>query len=500
MARVAYSKNTSAIEGDVSQIEATVDALQVTVGGKANDNAVVHKTGDEAIAGVKNFEDARKNGVSVATTDTTTALAQGLANEVARAQQAELALTTAVDSKETPAAAQQKADAAQAAAIAEIQPAIDATVPDLVTSEVAGRIQSMELRDPNGSLQYVQRTLSNGQVVLDQLKYPRPDTTGFNELILLTETTYSLNGGSAVSFTSSIDLDDTKDYVLRNPNKVEISRDGGIHINGGRKVLTIGWQIRISDVELPGPYGPGNQMYHNQSRIAFEWKDQVELCWIEGCRSYGNRLGDGFVLNCAGAEIVMQNNLDGGYDPVGLGSATDNIDSQQGNGDYDPVEVHADCIQIIKRETSKDLLWRESTLKIYNFLGRTAYQGYTTNNRMKRIEIEKIHIDMLSQYNWDGSRIAGYAWGQYNSQGGFDITEYDVGPDLVNATDRSLGAVFSSQAVPELEAGFVKTTNPADPAWKRPGYGVDYSESATTIPLSASAKQIAELELVTSAS
>jgi hypothetical protein len=285
----------------------------------------------------------------------------------------------------------------------------------------------------------------DGNLVLNPLKYPRPDFTGWNVIDVLNTSQYKVNGGTTQSYSSTITLTSGQDYLIYLPTTVSIGRQNGITISGGRNIYIVGGELDFTN-KLTAPFGWAN--YNQSDRRGFQLLNQSGDIWIEGTWVHGNQIGDGFWLNNDNANvkfITIQNTVVEGMSSEDL--ATQNA----GN--------HPDCFQLIDQTTYANMTWRN-----YQVLGRTAYQGLTTNDTFKSLELERVHFDMQSVTNWDGSKSSGYAFGFFAGTSiGIDVI---IGPEVEVRKDP--GRASAGPMFPENMPGWqhiVYNTALTDPQW-----------------------------------
>ncbi|WP_250445551.1 hypothetical protein [Actinotalea sp. C106] len=134
----------------------------------------------------------------------------------------------------------------------------------------------------------------------------------------------------------ALSLEPDQDYVVEMPEPVEVS--GGVTINGGRNVVLVGGEIRITEEGERGPDARGLFL-----------QDQTGTVHVEGLLITGPALAEGINLDQREGAVVQLQNIR--VETVGEG----------------PEEHHADVIQT----------WAgPSELRVDRLSGTTEYQGF----------------------------------------------------------------------------------------------------------------------------
>jgi hypothetical protein len=292
-----------------------------------------------------------------------------------------------------------------------------------------------------------------GQLVRSKRKYllPTVDNT-WDVYVVTSQTTYTKNGGAPVSFTGEITLEIGKDSVIDLGTWGSFTRVGGLTIRYGRNRIVKRGEIDQSDIVV----GDGTQT----QRKGLQMVSGTGSVFLEGTLINGNQLGDALWINDVDSspkKYVMQFckcvGISATDEPdVTAGDHPDWIQFQQNNGDYDETELH-----------------------VYETYVDSSYQGITTNDGFKRLELEHVFYDGQPG-NWDDSLTPGYFLGIFTGAGDA-VREIVFGEDVeVRRTldpGSSIGPVFP-ETIPESGYSIVFDSALPDPWWLRDDYGTTF--------------------------
>jgi hypothetical protein len=293
----------------------------------------------------------------------------------------------------------------------------------------------------------------DGELVRSVRKYllPKVDET-WDTYVVTSQTTYTKNGGAPVTFTGEITLEVGKDSVIDLGTWGSFTRVGGLTIRYGRKRIVKRGEIDQTDIVV----GDGSQT----ERKGLQMVSGTGDVFLEGTLINGNQLGDALWINdvdsspkkyvmqfckCVGISATDEADVTAGDHP-------DWIQFQQNNGDYQQAELH-----------------------VYETYVDSSYQGITTNDGFKRLELEHVFYDGQPG-NWDDSLTPGYFLGIFTGTGDA-VREIVFGEDVeVRRTldaGSTIGPVFP-ETIPETGYGIVFDPTLPDPDWLRVDYGTTF--------------------------